>query len=91
LLKRTVQEETTPSILVFWAMESKSSMYHKVVIGLLATLFQLDVFLLLKAKNRISDTLVIGVYTFTISFMLYLLALEILADKIGLKKMLILE
>jgi hypothetical protein len=52
-------------------------MYRKVVIGLLAfTLFNSsDVFLLLKAKESgLSDTLVIGVYIFTISFMLYLLS-----------------
>jgi hypothetical protein len=66
-------------------------MYHKVVIGLLATLFNSMFSCCLKQRIGLSDTLVIGVYTFTISFMLYLLALEILADKIGLKKMLILE
>jgi hypothetical protein len=68
-------------------------MYHKVVIGLLAfTLFNSsDVFLLKAKESGLSDTLVIGIYIFTISFMLFCFPYRILADKIGLKKMLILE
>jgi hypothetical protein len=58
-------------------MESKSSHVPKVVIGLLAfTLFNSsDVFLLKTKESGLSDTLVIGIYIFTISFMLYLLSL----------------
>jgi hypothetical protein len=70
--KRTVQEKGS---FFFWAMESKSSV-PKVVIGLLAfTLFNSsDVFLLKAKESGLSDTLVIGIYIFTISFMLYLLS-----------------
>lgn len=69
-------------------------MYRKVVIGLLAfTLFNSsDVFLLLKAKESgLSDTAVIGIYIFyNLVYALFAYPLGILADKIGLKKMLIL-
>jgi hypothetical protein len=59
-------------------MESKSSHVPQSRYRSLAfTLFNSsDVFLLLKAKESgLSDTLVIGIYIFTISFMLYLLSL----------------
>jgi MFS family permease len=76
-------------------LESKSSHVPKVVIGLLAfTLFNSsDVFLLLKAKESgLSDTLVIGIYIFyNLVYALFAFPIGILADKIGLKKMLILE
>jgi hypothetical protein len=76
--KRTVPERKELPSSRFGLLESKSSHVPKVVIGLLAfTLFNSsDVFLLLKAKESgLSDTLVIGIYIFTISFMLYLLSL----------------
>jgi hypothetical protein len=77
--KERFQEKGSNSLLLvlgYWKVSPP--MYRKVVIGLLAfTLFNSsDVFLLLKAKESgLSDTLVIGIYIFTISFMLYLLSL----------------
>lgn len=66
--------------------------YKKVVIGLLAfTLFNSsDVFLLLQAKQiGLDDTQVIAMYIFyNLVYALVALPLGILADKIGLKKML---
>ncbi|WP_413997631.1 MFS transporter [Flavobacterium sp. W1B] len=80
------------SFLNYW--KSSPLMYRKVVIGLLAfTLFNSsDVFLLLKAKESgLSDTAVIGIYIFyNLIYALFAFPLGILADKIGLKKMLIL-
>lgn len=68
-------------------------MYRKVVTGLLAfTLFNSsDVFLLLKAKQSgLSDTVVIGIYIFyNLIYAVFAFPLGILADRIGLKKMLI--
>lgn len=80
------------SFLNYW--KASPIMYRKVVIGLLAfTLFNSsDVFLLLKAKESgLSDTAVIGIYIFyNLVYALFAYPLGILADKIGLKKMLIL-
>jgi MFS family permease len=93
--KRTVprEKEATPffSFLDYWKVSPP--MYRKVVIGLLAfTLFNSsDVFLLLKAKESgLSDTLVIGIYIFyNLVYALFAFPIGILADKIGLKKMLV--
>jgi MFS family permease len=79
------------SFLNYW--KTSPVMYRKVVIGLLAfTLFNSsDVFLLLKAKQAgLSDTYVIGIYIFyNLIYALFAYPLGILADRIGLKKMLI--
>lgn len=89
----TTDKKATPffSFLGYW--KASPPMYRKVVIGLLAfTLFNSsDVFLLLKAKESgLSDTLVIGIYIFyNLVYALFAFPIGILADKIGLKKMLI--
>lgn len=89
----TTDKKATPffSFLGYWKVSPP--MYRKVVIGLLAfTLFNSsDVFLLLKAKESgLSDTLVIGIYIFyNLVYALFAFPIGILADKIGLKKMLI--
>lgn len=79
------------SFLGYW--KTSSSEYKKVVIGFLAfTLFNSsDVFLLLKAKEMgLSDTWVIGVYIFyNLIYALAAFPIGILADKIGLKKMVV--
>lgn len=79
------------SFLNYW--KTSPAMYRKVVTGLLAfTLFNSsDVFLLLKAKQSgLSDTVVIGIYIFyNLIYALFAFPLGILADRIGLKKMLI--
>lgn len=93
--KKTITKltESTPffSFLNYW--KNSPVMYRKVVIGLLAfTLFNSsDVFLLLKAKQSgLSDTTVIGIYIFyNLVYALFAFPLGILADKIGLKKMLL--
>lgn len=88
-----IQPKPTPffSFLKYW--KNSPTMYRKVVIGLLAfTLFNSsDVFLLLKAKQSgLSDTTVIGIYIFyNLVYALCAFPLGILADKIGLKKMLL--
>ena len=88
-----IQPKPTPfvSFLNYW--KTSPAMYRKVVIGLLAfTLFNSsDVFLLLKAKQSgLSDTTVIGIYIFyNLVYALCAFPLGILADKIGLKKMLL--
>ena len=92
-IKNAKQPKPTPffSFLKYW--KTSPSMYRKVVIGLLAfTLFNSsDVFLLLKAKQSgLSDTAVIGIYIFyNLVYALFAFPLGILADKIGLKKMLL--
>jgi MFS family permease len=89
----TTEKKAIPffSFLGYWKVSPP--MYRRVVIGLLAfTLFNSsDVFLLLKAKESgLSDTLVIGVYIFyNLVYALFAFPVGILADKIGLKKMLI--
>jgi hypothetical protein len=73
--KERFQERKATPFFSFWAIEiGDPPMYHKVVIGLLAfTLFNSsDVFLLKAKESGLSDTLVIGIYIFTISFMLLL-------------------
>lgn len=79
------------SFLNYW--KTSPAMYRKVVIGLLAfTLFNSsDVFLLLKAKESgLSDTTIIGIYIFyNLIYAVFAFPLGILADKIGLKKMLL--
>ncbi|MGB5437756.1 MAG: MFS transporter [Maribacter sp.] len=79
------------SFLGYW--KSSPIGYRKVTAGLLAfTLFNSsDVFLLLKAKESgLDDTMVIGIYIFyNLVFALFAFPLGMLADKIGLRKMLI--
>jgi MFS family permease len=79
------------SFTEYWNVSSSS--YKKIVIGLLAfTLFNSsDVFLLLKAKQSgLSDTYVIGLYIFyNLVYALAAFPIGIVADKIGLKKMLV--
>jgi len=79
------------SFLGYW--KESPELYRKVVFGLLVfTLFNSsDVFLILKAKQAgLDDTAVIGVYIFyNLVFALSSFPLGILADKIGLKTILI--
>lgn len=77
--------------LGYW--KTSPALYRKVVIGLLIfTLFNSsDMFLLLKAKEAgLGDTQVIGIYIFyNLIYALFALPMGILADKFGLKKILI--
>ena len=88
-----IEKKPTPffSFLNYWKVSPP--LYRKVIVGLLAfTLFNSsDVFLLLKAKQSgLSDTVVIGIYIFyNLVYALFAFPIGILADKIGLKKMLV--
>jgi len=86
-----IPKPTFLSFLTYW--KTSPVLYQKVVIGLLAfTLFNSsDIFLLLKAKETgLSDSMVIGIYIFyNLVYALLAYPLGILADKIGLKKMLL--
>ncbi len=77
--------------LAYWRTAPQA--YRKVVAGLLtfALFNSSDVFLLLKAKSAgMSDVQVIGVYIFyNLVYALFSYPLGILADKIGLRRMLI--
>lgn len=79
------------SFLSYW--KNSHATYKKLIIALL--LFTLvnssDVFLLLKAKEAgISDTYLIGVYIFyNLIYALFAFPLGIIADKIGMKKILV--
>ncbi|MFN5704811.1 MAG: MFS transporter [bacterium] len=79
------------SFLSYW--KNSHANYKKLIIALL--LFTLvnssDVFLLLKAKEAgISDTYLIGVYIFyNLIYALFAFPLGIIADKIGMKKILV--
>ncbi|MGB5665483.1 MAG: MFS transporter [Maribacter sp.] len=90
---RQVQNSKTSffSFLGYW--KSSPTAYRKVTAGLLVfTLFNSsDVFLLLKAKESgLDDTMVIGVYIFyNLVYALFAFPLGILADKIGLRRMLV--
>lgn len=79
------------SFLNYW--KTSPSIYKKLVAGLLVfTLFNSsDVFLLLKAKESgLDDTLVIGMYIFyNLIYAIAAFPLGIIADKIGLKKILV--
>lgn len=79
------------SFLTYW--KSSPANYKKLVAGLLVfTLFNSsDVFLLLKAKESgLDDTMVLGVYIFyNLVYAISAFPLGILADKIGLKKILV--
>jgi MFS family permease len=79
------------SFIRYW--KTSPALYRKVVIGLLTfTLFNSsDVFLLLKAKqSRLNDQTVIGLYiAYNMVYALCSFPLGIIADKIGLKKMLL--
>lgn len=79
------------SFLKYWKESPQE--YKKLVIGLLffTLINSSDVFLLLKAKESgVSDTEVIGTYIFyNLVYALFAFPLGILADKIGLKKILI--
>lgn len=80
------------SFLGYWKVSP--ILYRKVVVGLLAfTLFNSsDVFLLLKAKQAgLNDTAVIGIYIFyNLVYALFSFPAGILADKVGLKRVLVL-
>lgn len=80
------------SFLSYW--KSSSSGYRRLVRGLLvfALFNSSDVFLLLKAKQSgLDDTMVIGVFIFyNLIYALFAYPLGIIADKVGLKKMLVL-
>lgn len=88
---KTENKPSVFSFLNYWK-ESPSN-YKKVVIGLLFfTLFNSsDVFLLLRAKESgLDDTMVIAVYIFyNLIYALFAFPIGILADKIGLKKILL--
>ncbi len=79
------------SFLSYW--KNSHATYKKLIIALL--MFTLvnssDVFLLLKAKEAgISDTYLIGVYIFyNLIYALFAFPLGIIADKIGMKKILV--
>lgn len=79
------------AFLSYW--KGSNAVYKKLIIALI--LFTLvnssDVFLLLKAKESgLSDTYLIGVYIFyNLIYAVFAFPLGILADKIGLKKILI--
>lgn len=79
------------SFIKYW--KASPAAYRKVVIGLLVfTLFNSsDVFLLLKAKqSRLNDQTVIGLYiAYNLVYAFASFPLGIIADKIGLKKMLL--
>ena len=79
------------SFIGYW--KESPIIYRKVVAGLLIfTLFNSsDVFLLLKAKQSgLSDTLVIGAYIFyNLIYALFAFPIGIIADRVGLKKILI--
>ena len=92
--KTTATDKAPVSFFAFikyW--KTSPALYKKVVIGLLFfTLFNSsDVFLLLKAKqSRLNDQTVIGLYiAYNLVFALTSFPLGIIADKIGLKKMLL--
>ncbi len=88
---KTENKPSVFSFLNYW--KESTSNYKKVVIGLLIfTLFNSsDVFLLLRAKEAgLDDTMVIGVYIFyNLIYALFAFPIGILADKIGLKKILL--
>ena len=90
---RQIEEQKTPilAFLHYWREAPKA--YRQVVAGLLLfTLFNSsDVFLLLKVKQAgLSDTAVIGVYIFyNLVYALFALPAGILADRLGLKRVLI--
>ncbi len=93
--KKTKPIQTTPtrflSFLQYWC--TSPAAYRKLLIGLL--LFTLcnssDVFLLLKMKEAgISDTITISIYIFyNCIYALFAYPIGILADKIGMKKVLV--
>lgn len=80
------------SFIGYW--KASPLLYRKVVVGLLVfTLFNSsDVFLLLKAKQAgLSDSAVIGIYIFyNLVYALFSFPVGILADRVGLKKILVL-
>lgn len=92
--KKTAIDSNTTSLLSFlkyWRQASPA--YRKVVSGLLLFTFfnSSDVFLLLQVKQTgLDDTYTIGIYVFyNIIYAAFAYPLGILADKIGLKSMLI--
>lgn len=89
--KTNIPEPAFFSFLNYW--KESPVQYRKLIAGLLAfTLFNSsDVFLLLKAKDAgLNDTQVIGVYIFyNLVYALFAFPAGILADKLGLKKILI--
>lgn len=93
--KKTLVIKRTPvrffSFIGYW--KESPTVYRKVVTGLLIfTLFNSsDVFLLLKAKQSgLSDTMVISAYIFyNLIYALFAFPIGIIADKVGLKRILI--
>ncbi len=89
--KRVIKKSSVFSFLSYWKRSPLG--YKKVVAGLLFfTLFNSsDVFLLLKVKESVqNDAVVIGVYIFyNLIYALFAYPLGILADKIGLKTVLL--
>jgi len=93
--KITQKAENKPeplfSFLKYWKESPQA--YRKLVVGLLLfTLFNSsDVFLLLKAKESgLTDTAVIGIYIFyNLIYALFSFPVGVLADKIGMKPILI--
>lgn len=80
------------SFIKYW--KESPEMYRKVVVGLLvfALFNSSDAFLLLKGKEAgLNDVQVVGVYIFyNLIYSLFAFPIGILADKIGLKKILLL-
>lgn len=79
------------TFLKYW--KTSPSIYRKVVLGLLvfALFNSSDVFLLLKIKQTgVDDTIVIGIYIFyNLIYATFAFPLGIVADRIGLKRMLL--
>jgi len=88
---KTIPKPSFFSFVTYW--KTSPVLYQKVVIGLLVfTLFNSsDVFLLLKAKETgLSDPMVIGIYIFyNLIYVLFAYPLGTIADKVGLRKMLL--
>ncbi len=93
--KKTIAIKKAPvrffSFLAYW--KESPTVYRKVVTGLLifALFNSSDVFLLLKAKQSgLSDTMVISAYIFyNLIYALFAFPIGIIADKVGLKRILI--
>jgi MFS family permease len=89
--KKVIKQSSVFSFLSYWKRSPLG--YKKVVAGLLFfTLFNSsDVFLLLKVKESVqNDAVVIGVYIFyNLIYALFAYPLGIIADKIGLKTVLL--
>jgi MFS family permease len=89
--QRTKSKTTFFSFVSYW--KKSPAAYRKLAVGLLffALVNSSDIFLLLKAKEMgLSDTMVIAIYIFyNLIYALFALPIGILADKIGLKTVLL--